>query len=222
MNKNKIVFLGYSPVNLPLLMDVCHDAFGTNEFLVFQNIQSQEEVLNYNNQEYYNYSVLDMDSEIKPDGLPILLGVTNVIAKIAVHEFFLKKHKIFDEQYISLIHPKAYVSRSALVDKSVIIEPKAIISSQTTIGFGVTVKRGANIGHHNTIGNFTSINPGCILSGNVTIGEKCTLGTGSVFRDSITVGENTVIGMGSVVTKNIPANSIAYGNPCKVIKTNLK
>ena len=34
----------------------------------------------------------------------------------------------------------------------------------------------------------------------------------------VTIGENTVIGAGSVVTKNIPANVVAYGNPCKVIR----
>ena len=91
MNKNKIVFLGYSPVNLPLLMDVCHDAFGTNEFLIIQNIKSQETVLSNYNQDYYNYKVIDTDSELELKGLPVLLGVTNVNAKIAVHEFFLKK-----------------------------------------------------------------------------------------------------------------------------------
>ena len=34
----------------------------------------------------------------------------------------------------------------------------------------------------------------------------------------VSIGENTVIGAGSVVTKNIPANCIAYGNPCKVVR----
>ena len=35
----------------------------------------------------------------------------------------------------------------------------------------------------------------------------------------MTIGENSVIGAGSVVTKDIPANSIAVGNPCKVLRT---
>ena len=34
----------------------------------------------------------------------------------------------------------------------------------------------------------------------------------------VTIGENTIIGMNSIVTKDIPANCIAAGNPCKVIK----
>ncbi len=36
----------------------------------------------------------------------------------------------------------------------------------------------------------------------------------------VTIGNNVVIGAGSVVTKNIPDNVIAYGNPCQVVKEN--
>jgi acetyltransferase-like isoleucine patch superfamily enzyme len=46
---------------------------------------------------------------------------------------------------------------------------------------------------------------GVKIGGNVTIGPR------------VTIGENTLIGMGSVVTKDIPANVLAYGNPAKVI-----
>ena len=36
----------------------------------------------------------------------------------------------------------------------------------------------------------------------------------------VTIGDNVVIGAGSVVTKDIPSNKIAYGNPCKIVKDN--
>jgi len=39
-----------------------------------------------------------------------------------------------------------------------------------------------------------------------------------VVNPNVTIGDNTVIGSGSVITKNIPANVIAAGNPCKVIR----
>lgn len=53
----------------------------------------------------------------------------------------------------------------------------------------------------------------------VHIGKNCWLGAGTIVLPGITIGDNTVIGAGSVVTKDIPANSVAVGNPCKVIKT---
>ncbi|BAO76982.1 hypothetical protein [Winogradskyella sp. PG-2] len=59
-----------------------------------------------------------------------------------------------------------------------------------------------------------------MTSGNVTIGEGCEIGTGSLIKNNITIGNNTFIGMGSVVTKDIPPNSIVYGNPCKVVRPN--
>ena len=44
------------------------------------------------------------------------------------------------------------------------------------------------------------------------------IGAGVVILPGITIGENAVIGAGSVVTKDIPANVIAVGNPCKVLR----
>ena len=52
----------------------------------------------------------------------------------------------------------------------------------------------------------------------VTIGDNCWIGAGAVICPGVTIGENTVIGAGSVVTKDIPANVVAAGNPCKVIR----
>ena len=50
----------------------------------------------------------------------------------------------------------------------------------------------------------------------VHIGENCWIGAGAVILPGVTIGDNTVIGAGSVVTKDIPANVVAFGNPCRV------
>lgn len=52
----------------------------------------------------------------------------------------------------------------------------------------------------------------------VTIGDNVWICTGVCVLPGVTIGENSVIGAGSVVTKDIPANSLAVGNPCKVIR----
>lgn len=52
----------------------------------------------------------------------------------------------------------------------------------------------------------------------VTIEDNCWIGANVTICPGVTVGENSVIGAGSVVTKDIPANVIAAGNPCKVIR----
>lgn len=52
----------------------------------------------------------------------------------------------------------------------------------------------------------------------VTIGDNVWVGGNSVIFPGVTIGSNVTIGAGSVVTKDIPDNVLAYGNPCKVIK----
>lgn len=52
----------------------------------------------------------------------------------------------------------------------------------------------------------------------VHIGRNCWLGAGVVVLPGVTIGDNTVIGAGSVVTKDIPPNVVAVGNPCRVLR----
>lgn len=52
----------------------------------------------------------------------------------------------------------------------------------------------------------------------VRIEEKCWIGGGSLIMPGITIGKNSTIGAGSVVTKSVPANCFAAGNPCRLIK----
>lgn len=52
----------------------------------------------------------------------------------------------------------------------------------------------------------------------VRIGRRVFIGTNSIVLKGVTIGDNSVIGAGSVVTKSIPHNCIAAGNPCRVIR----
>lgn len=52
----------------------------------------------------------------------------------------------------------------------------------------------------------------------IKIGNGCWLGGGVIVLPGVTIGDGSVIGAGSVVTKDIPENSLAVGNPCRVIR----
>lgn len=52
----------------------------------------------------------------------------------------------------------------------------------------------------------------------VKIGRNVWIGAGAIIVPGVTIGDNTVIGAGSVVTKDIPANVVAVGNPCRVMR----
>lgn len=52
----------------------------------------------------------------------------------------------------------------------------------------------------------------------VKIGSGCWIGGGVIILPGVTIGDGSVIGAGSVVTKDIPANCVAVGNPCRIIR----
>jgi maltose O-acetyltransferase len=62
-------------------------------------------------------------------------------------------------------------------------------------------------------------NKGPELAAPIIIGDNVWLGGGAIICPGVTIGENTTIGAGSVVTKDIPANVFAAGNPCRIIRS---
>ncbi len=68
----------------------------------------------------------------------------------------------------------------------------------------------------NTTRGFTEIHD--LKAQNVIINNNVWIGAGSSILKGVTIGENTIIGTGSVVTKSLPANVVAGGNPAKIIK----
>lgn len=60
------------------------------------------------------------------------------------------------------------------------------------------------------------------LKSDTYIGCDCVIGVNSIILPGVHVGDQVVIGGGAVVTKDIPNNSIAVGNPAKVVKTGIK
>jgi len=94
--------------------------------------------------------------------------------------------------------------------------------SGTVIGAFKMIKLGNNVrcGANSLItdSDWHLDDPRSGLPAEVIIEDNVWLGVNSVILKGVTIGANTVIGANSVVTKSIPANVIAAGNPCKVIK----
>lgn len=89
---------------------------------------------------------------------------------------------------------------------------------------------------HIFIGDYTMIGPNVVIATGghpilpslrqegyqynapVHIGKNCWLSAGVIVVPGVTIGDNTVVGAGSVVTKDLPANVVAVGNPCRVLR----
>lgn len=89
---------------------------------------------------------------------------------------------------------------------------------------------------HIHVGDFTQFGPNVVLAtaghpicpelrergfqynAPIRIGRNCWLGAGVVVVPGVTIGDNVVVGAGSVVTRDLPDNVVAVGNPCKILR----
>jgi len=133
-------------------------------------------------------------------------------------QFYQNLWNINQNDFIQLIHPSSVVASTVEKKSGLQMEPLSVISPYTKIGFGVNIGRNCSVGHHCILNEFCSIYLGSNLAGNAEIGEYTTIGPGCTIFSNIKIGSNTIIGGGSVVTKDIPSNVLAFGNPCKIVK----
>ena len=124
--------------------------------------------------------------------------------------------KINSVKFMTVIHPRAYVSKTAKIGEGSMISVFSAINPNTIVGKHCIINTAATIDHDCRIGDFTNISPGVSIAGNVTVGERTLIGVGAKVKDEVSIGSDCVIGAGSVVVDNIPDNSIAMGIPAKI------
>ena len=92
------------------------------------------------------------------------------------------------------------------------------IGNRCLIGANVTI---ADTDFHTVspVNRYDDRNIDKVLSGPVIIGNDVFIGAGAMILKGVTIGSNSIIGAGSIVTKNVPPDSIAAGNPARVIKS---
>lgn len=108
----------------------------------------------------------------------------------------------------------------------IIMNPKSVTiditrPSLVEIGDNVLLHRNFTLVTHDFISRrfIEKYNDFIPSSGKVKIGNNVSFGMDCMVMKGVTIGDNCFIGAGSIVTSNIPSNSIASGNPCKVIST---
>ncbi len=121
------------------------------------------------------------------------------------------------------------VLKGAKIGSNCNINCNCFVENDVVIGNNVTVKAGVQVWDGITIEDNTFIGPNVTFTNDyapkskvypekflrTVIKEGASIGANSTILGGVTIGENALIGLGSVVTRDIPANTIWYGNPAK-------
>lgn len=124
-----------------------------------------------------------------------------------------------EERWVSVVHPAAWIARSANVGAGCFISPGAVITALVAIGSHSAIRTGVHIGHHASIGDFSFVGANASINGHCRIGDRVHIGPNSAIRDGVSIGDGAVVGIGSVVVKDVPPATIVAGNPARVMRT---
>lgn len=125
-------------------------------------------------------------------------------------------------KFINAIHPSVIIGNNVNIGQGVVAMAGCIFNPRATIGDFTFYATGAQVEHDCVVEDFASISAGSITGGYVRIGKHSAITLGVTIMDRLEIGENTVVGSGSLVTKSLPSNVLAYGNPAKVVRERAK
>lgn len=118
----------------------------------------------------------------------------------------------------SAIHPSAVVGDDVQVGAGTSLLAGSVLGPGSRIGRGTVINTNASVDHDCSLGEYSSISPGATLAGGVEVGPYVVVGPGACVIEQVRIGEHTVVGAGAVVTRDLPSNVVAYGNPAKVVR----
>lgn len=133
-----------------------------------------------------------------------------IIKKVYL-SFHENKHKAYFNQ---LIERGLHIGRDVNIMDGVFIDPTHCYL--ISLGDNCTLATNTRLIAHDAS---AKKHIGYTKIGKIRIENNCFLGDSAIILPGVTIGENSIIGAGSIVTKDIPAGSIAVGNPCRKIDT---
>ena len=144
-------------------------------------------------------------------GQQLVMAIGAPAGKAAVAETLKAAGGVF----ATLIHPTAWVSKSAKVDAGVVVGLYAHVSADAHVGELALVGAYAGVGHDATAGAGSSLSGYVDLMGGVTSGQGCMFGSGCHVLPRVKIGDRCTLGAGAVVVRNVPDGATVYAQPAR-------
>ncbi|MDX1738949.1 MAG: acetyltransferase [Alphaproteobacteria bacterium] len=127
--------------------------------------------------------------------------------------------KINKAQFPKLVHDSAIVGAGCHIGCGTVVMPGAVLGPTSEIGEFCIVNSGASLDHDTALADYASLAPGVVLGGNVSVGNRAAISIGATIKHNVSVGKDTVIGAASYVHSDIGECCVAFGSPCKEVKS---
>jgi sugar O-acyltransferase (sialic acid O-acetyltransferase NeuD family) len=118
-------------------------------------------------------------------------------------------------QLATVVHPSAWVAPSATLGAGVVVAPFALIGPDVRIGELTLVNDHATVSHDAVVGRCCVISPHAVANGRVVLEDEVFMATHAVVTPRRRVGARSAVSAGSVVFRDVPADSLAAGNPAR-------
>jgi sugar O-acyltransferase (sialic acid O-acetyltransferase NeuD family) len=118
-------------------------------------------------------------------------------------------------RFLTLVHPRAYVARSAQLGAGCIISPFATVGSFARLGEQVVLTFYASVGHDARVGDCAVLSPYAVTNGGSALGECAFLGARATVNPGKRVGANAKVVAGAVIYHDVPDNALARGSAAR-------
>jgi sugar O-acyltransferase (sialic acid O-acetyltransferase NeuD family) len=164
---------------------------------------------------YHGYQILGrIDEAARQKDCRFILAVGSDKSYVDRQDLIRRTGLVRDD-FATLIHPNASVSRLATIGNGVYVSHGVAISASVIIGDHVSLSPGCLVGHDSLVGDYTVAAPGACISGFVDVAPSCYIGARAVIRQKIRIGTKALVGMGAAVIRDVPPMLTVVGNPAR-------
>ena len=151
--------------------------------------------------------------EIAQEFSAALVGIGHCLTRM----HWLEQLTSFGYESPPLIHPTAFISRSAQIGPGSVVFAQSAVQAQACIGSGVILNTGCTVDHDVVIEDGSHICPGAHLAGEVHVGKRSWIGIGACVIQQVSIGTDVTVGASAAVIQDLPDGITAVGVPARIL-----